>query len=157
MLGLVAAPSGEKLRLAGAADREGLLALAEAFHQEDGHPLPEAGKRALTLLLDAPEHGNVFLIEAAGARVGYAVLCFSFSIEWGGKDAFLDDLYLVPECRSKGLGAWILRQLEAAARAAGCRAMHLEVMGQNPAARLYRRAGFQDRGSLLMSKPLIEP
>ena len=47
---------------------------------------------------------RAWLIREGGRVVGYAVLGLGFGIEYGGADAFVDDLYLVPEARGRGLG-----------------------------------------------------
>ena len=87
--------------------------------------------------------------------VGYAVLGLGFGIEYGGADAFVDDLYLVPEARGRGLGRIVLDLLEAQARDLGLAALFLVVDPENtPALRLYRRQGFEGTHWLLMAKRL---
>ena len=87
--------------------------------------------------------GRAWLIEEAGRTIGYAVLGLGFGIEYGGADAFVDDLYLVPEARGRGLGGAVLALLEAEARELGLAALFLVVDPDNrPARRLYDRAGF---------------
>jgi ribosomal protein S18 acetylase RimI-like enzyme len=67
----------------------------------------------------------------------------------------VDDLYLVPAQRGRGLGRAALERVEAAARELGVRALHLEVERENESAReLYRRRGFRDNDRLLMTKML---
>jgi GNAT superfamily N-acetyltransferase len=135
------------------ADEAVILALARAFHAQDGHPLSDRGEHAIAQILGDSALGLVFKIMRADRAIGYAALCFGFSIEWG-RDAFLDDLYVVPAERGRGLGRLAIRQLIAAARDAGCGAVHLEVMQENPAGELYRAFGFADRGKL-MTRPLL--
>ena len=73
----------------------------------------------------------------------------------GGRDGFLDDFYLAPEARGRGLGRQALEALEREAQALGIRVLHLEVEGGNRRAEgLYRRSGFRDTGRRLMSKRL---
>jgi ribosomal protein S18 acetylase RimI-like enzyme len=87
--------------------------------------------------------------------VGYAVLLFGYSLEYRGRDAFVDDVYLAPARRGRGLGRTVLEQVESAARELGVRALHLEVERENAAAQaLYRRRGFRDTERLLMTKIL---
>lgn len=145
------------LVLATTADSGRVTDLARCFHAEDGHPLTEAGLRALLELLRKPEPGLVLMIADGGLPVGYAVLCFGYSIEWGGRDAFLDDFYIVPEERGRGLGAVVIESLAQVARAHKCSALHLEVVSGNRAQGLYRRAGFRDRGSAFLTRPLAAP
>ncbi len=82
---------------------------------------------------------------------------WGFGIEYGGADAFVDDLYLVPEARGRGLGTVVLGLLEEQARelGAGNLALFLVVDPDNtPAQRLYRRRGFEGTHWLLMAKRL---
>jgi ribosomal protein S18 acetylase RimI-like enzyme len=132
------------------ADDDRLWPMVEALNTEDGHPVDERALRALRVLLEpANAFGFVRLIEADGACVGYATICFGFSVEFGGRDAFLDELYLRPAARGHGLGARVLDALATELAALGVVALHLEVMPDNPANRLYARAGFKDRGRLM--------
>lgn len=145
------------LRPAGLDDAELLLSYARAFHMEDGHPLSPLAEEALKSLLGMPEAGRIFIIEDAGQPAGYGVLCFGFSIEFGGRDCFIDDLYIVPQARGRGVGAASIALLSEISRTFGCKALHLEVMAENErAARLYTRHGFKDRGSMLMSQRLTD-
>ena len=83
------------------------------------------------------------------------MLCLGFGIEYGGPDAFVDDLYLVPEARGRGSAARCWQRLEAEARGLGLYALFLVVDPENaPAVALYRRRGFDGTHWLLMAKRL---
>jgi ribosomal protein S18 acetylase RimI-like enzyme len=74
------------------------------------------------------------------------VLTLGWSLELGGRDAFIDELYVKPARRGRGLGTLALATAEAAARRRGVRALHLEVDVTNETARrLYQRVGFRLR------------
>ena len=138
-----------------AADEAELVRLARAFHQEDGHPLTGRGEEALRLVAQGHPLARAWLIREAGRTVGYAVLCLGFGIEYGGPDAFVDDLYLVPEARGRGVGAIVLERLEAEALTMKPSALFLVVDPENePTLRLYRRRGFEGTHWLLMAKRL---
>jgi GNAT superfamily N-acetyltransferase len=80
---------------------------------------------------------------ADGLPIGYVVVAHGFSVEFGGPDSFLDDLYIERDHRGKGLGSRVLERLGAILRARGVRAMHLQVMpGNSRARRFYARHGF---------------
>lgn len=141
------------VRPAHSGDVDALLACARAFHAEDDHPLGPAGEKALLALIDpASPHGRIFVLEANGAIVGYVALCFGYSVEYGGRDAFVDDLYVAPASRGRGGAARLYEAARDAAVAAGCNALHLEVMPGNATEAWYRRLGFRDRGSKMMSR-----
>ncbi len=100
--------------------------------------------------------GRAWLIVAGEEPVGYVVLTVSFSFEYRGCDAFIDELYVEPEFRGRGIGRRAMEFLEGAARELGVNAVHLEVSRDNDAAlELYRRAGYVDHGRYLMTKWLI--
>jgi len=81
-----------------------------------------------------------------GETAGYAVIAFGFSLEFGGRDAFLDELFIVEACRGQGIGSAALSAVCAWARHEGLCALHLEVERDNKAAKaLYTRTGFEDR------------
>jgi ribosomal protein S18 acetylase RimI-like enzyme len=137
-------------------DIDALLPLMEAFYREDHHPWQEgAARETLRRLLADAAFGRAYLIEEGGTVLGYLVVCFGFSLEFHGKDAFVDELYVLPEARGRGLGTEALRVAEACCREAGVQALHLEVgHGNDTARRLYRSWGFGDRPHALMSKRL---
>jgi len=136
-------------------DVEALLAMARAFHAEDGHALSEAGTRAVHAVCAGDPMAAAWFLCADGARVGYAVLTFGFSIEHGGRDGFIDDLYLLPPARGRGLGIAALALLEQIAAEHGVQALHLEVARDNARAEaLYRSRGYGVTDRKLMSRRL---
>ena len=90
----------------------------------------------------------------AGRPVGYVVLTLGFSVEAGGREGCLDELFVVPEARGRGVGRRVLGLVEEEARRLGIRRLFLEVEHGNRAFELYRRAGFVDHRRSLMSKQL---
>lgn len=146
-----------KLRLAAPTDLETLLPLVAAYHRFEGiRHTPESTRAALRPLLEDPALGRVWLIEEDGAVAGYIALCFGYSIEFGGRDAFVDELYLLESCRGRGLGKAALDAAAREATALGVVALHLEVGTENAKARkLYEAAGFVPRsGFALLSRRL---
>jgi ribosomal protein S18 acetylase RimI-like enzyme len=144
------------IRPVAARDLEALTRLAEDFHAEDGHVLDPGGRRALAAIAAGEPLARAWLFELEGRSVGYAVLTLGFSVEYGGRDGFVDDLYLAAEARGRGLGRQAMGFLEAEARELGIQALHLEVGAENARAlALYRRSGFRDNGRRLMSKRLV--
>jgi ribosomal protein S18 acetylase RimI-like enzyme len=134
-----------------------ILELMQALYDEDGStPLRENGaEAALRGLLAAPDRGLVWVIEQDGEAAGYLVLTWGYSLEFHGRDAFIDELYVAPRYRGAGLGRQAVEYAEEACRAYGAGAMHLEVEIDNERAHtLYRRSGFAERGLRLMTKRL---
>jgi ribosomal protein S18 acetylase RimI-like enzyme len=141
---------------ASASDLEALLAAVARFNVEQGYAFDEPRARAaLGELLAQPELGRVFWIKREDQVSGYAVLCFGFSLEWGGRDAFLDEIYLEKPVRGQGVGRAALDALLEAARGLGVRALHLEVEAGNEAGQsLYRSAGFTGNERRILSRRL---
>jgi GNAT superfamily N-acetyltransferase len=137
------------------ADLDALVALMRDFYREDGDPFDAGASRAaFAALIAEPSWGRVWVAEEAGSAIGYVALTLSFSLEFGGHDAFVDDLYVAPAHRGRGFGTALLAACEQTCRELGVRALHLAVKPSNPAAVLYGRCGFRDRPHRLMTKPL---
>lgn len=142
-----------------AADRtdvDVLLGLRRAFCRHEHLPFEEAAARAaLENLLADGSLGKVWLIHAGAAPAGYLVLTFGYSLEFDGRDAFVDELFVEEGHRGLGVGGLVLRLAEDACRALGVRALHLEVDHENHRARaVYEKAGFEDRDNYLLTKRL---
>jgi diamine N-acetyltransferase len=152
-------------RLALESDAATLLPFMREYYDFDGHAFDEQKARAalITLLRD-PNLGRIWLIvdreadgkegeTSAGQLAGYVVLCFGYSLEWLGRDAFVDEFYLRPAYRGRGWGRKAMAFLEDAARSLNVTALHLEVMHQNTGALgLYRKLGFKEHASTFLSK-----
>ncbi|MDC0737318.1 GNAT family N-acetyltransferase [Cognatishimia sp. SS12] len=135
------------LHLAKPADLPKLMTLVSAFHAEMGLGTEEtARERALLPLLEGSPYGAIYLMGPARAPIGYAALTFSWSIEFGGMDGFIDELYVRPGVRGRGVATNALAALRNMLKSAEVRAVHLEVARDNDAVqRLYGRAHFKLR------------
>jgi GNAT superfamily N-acetyltransferase len=141
-------------RPAAESDTVTLLKFMQAYYAFDGHGFDEQKARgALTALLRDPNLGRVWLILEGEAPVGYVVIAFGYSLEWLGRDAVVDQFYLLPDYRGCGWGRKTMTLVEDAARSLNVRALHLEVVRQNAVAlQVYRKLGFKERDSTFMSK-----
>lgn len=142
----------ECLRRAAGPDLPVLLTLVAEFYRIDGHPFDEpAVRRALAPLLAGDEVGQVHLIcTPAGEADGYAVLTWGYSLESGGREGLVDELYV--RGRGTGLGGRALEELLLQARRAGCRVVFLETEAHNARVRgFYGRHGFTVQDSVWMS------
>ena len=128
------------------------------FYAGFSYPFDEASARAALAPVLAPdsERGRVWMIEADGQTAGYVALMLGHSLEYRGRDAFLDELYVVPAWRKKGFAIAAVELVSNACRELGVRALHLEVERENAAAQaLYRRFGFEDHDRYLMTKRIV--
>jgi diamine N-acetyltransferase len=143
------------IRAANAGDLETLVALMHDFYREDADAFLEHESRAaFAMLLATPSWGSVWVAQHETLVVGYAALTLGFSMEFHGRDAFIDDVYVVPSHRGRGIGRALVAACEQTCRDLGVRALHLAVRPTNPAASLYRRLGFRDQEHHLMTKRL---
>jgi ribosomal protein S18 acetylase RimI-like enzyme len=147
------------LRAATPGDCPLLVALMSEFYAESGYPLNwRRAEAAFSELLADQGLGQVWLIQAAPGPVGYVVLTLGYSMEYGGRDAFVDDLFIRPSFRRRGLGKLALAKVRAACEEQGVRALHLEVGRDNAAAQsLYHRVGFVDTDRQLLTLKLADP
>lgn len=124
-----------------------LLPLVRAYHEFESVELDDGTReRVLRPLLGESSLGRIWLVSTAGQIVGYVALCFGYSIEFGGRDAFVDELFITEAHRGKGIGRAVLSHVESEAAALGIRALHLEVARTNSRARrLYAATGFRAR------------
>src|SRR5215813_13261215 len=133
-----------QIRSAIPSDSEAVTALL--MPQFDEHNIDlhaDAVRTAVEGLLADDSRGFILIAFQAAAAIGVACVSFTWTLEHGGKSAWLDELFVVPEERNRGIGKDILEAVLHKARAAGCAAVDLEVdSSHSPAERLYGRAGF---------------
>ena len=141
-------------RLAGEADIDLLAGLMRQFYAIDRYPFDEQIVRtALAKLIGDHSLGRVWLINDGEAAIGYIVLTFSYSLEFHGRDAFVDEFFVQAGDRGRGVGTKAMQFVDEACRELGVQALHLEVERANVAAQaLYRKFGFADHDRYLMTK-----
>ena len=111
----------------------------------------------LRRLLSGPEPpGTILVAEASGVIEGYLVAVLVLSIEHGGIMGEIDELFVAPRARGRGLGAALLAAAELALIARGSRRVQLQLGRGNRAAReFYARRGYGQRAGFdLYDKPL---
>jgi diamine N-acetyltransferase len=141
-------------RAAAESDAGMLLVFMREYYAFDGHGFEEEKARvALVRLLRDGRLGRAWLIFDGAIPAGYVVICFGYSLEWLGRDAFIDELFLRAEYRGRGWGRKAIESVETAARALDVTTLHLEVVEENTTAlEVYRRLGFKQHASTFMSK-----
>jgi len=145
------------LTLAKPDDIDRILRLVADFHAEEGIEQDEATRRAAILpLLEGSPHGAIYLIGPGRAPIGYLAVSFGWSLEFGGLDGFVDEIYIRRSVRGRGIGSEVLLALPKALAGAGLKALHLEVDRANDKARkLYEKLHFEPRERyMLMSRKL---
>lgn len=142
-----------QFRLATASDRSVLRWMIQDYYVFDGHEI-DLGKIDSSLdgaLVDNP-HVRIWIIEVGGETAGYLAVAIGFTIEAGGNDGFLDELYLKERFRGRGIGRRAVEFAIAACPALGIRRLSLEVETHNTRAqKLYQDVGFFAHDRILMS------
>lgn len=134
---------------------DALVALCRACHEEDGQSLSARFETAVLEIARGEPLARAWFVRRDGRTVGYVVVTLGYNIEYGGRDGFIDDLYLIPEERGHGWGRQVLDFAVSQAAELAIRTLHLEVELDNERARaLYRSAGFEETGRRLMRRRL---
>ena len=136
---------------------EEILAAVAEFHQIAHLPFSAYHTgNALRTLLENQDLGFILVSTQASIVTGYILVGFGFSLEFAGRDAFVDELYVRPACQRHGLGSALLRDAESHAAKLGVNAFHLESDFDNPGATsLYESKSYRKHPRFLMTKWLI--
>ncbi len=134
-------------RTASFADIETLVELMRRFYAESGFPLDrEEAARGFADLISDPSRGAVWILSVDGEAAGHIVLSVRFAMEFGGISASIDDLYVLPAYRRRGVARAGLQALLAECTRRGCRSLHVQVAPNDVAARtLYAAFGLAPR------------
>jgi GNAT superfamily N-acetyltransferase len=142
---------GAAIRRADASDLESLVALAREYCVADHHDFDESRVRTALPPLHADD--SVGVVWVTDGSDGYAVVTWGWSLEIGGSEAVLDEIYV--RVRGEGTGSRMLAVIEADCRDRGVRRIMLETEAPNEAARrLYARHGYNREPSIWMAKEL---
>jgi diamine N-acetyltransferase len=139
------------------ADLDSFVLLMKEMQRADpwSEPFHESIVRSnLTQLLQNPANGIACLVWDAGRPVAYLVICFDYSLEYRGKGAWIDELFVELDHRGQGIGTRLLDLAETLSREHHAQFLHLEVSHGNRAIELYRRRGYVDHQRHLMTEPL---
>jgi ribosomal protein S18 acetylase RimI-like enzyme len=122
-----------------------MAALFEAQLLEHGIRCSVEGLTStLRLVCDQPHAGFILTATSDGAVVAVAYAACILSLEHSGWSGWLEELYVLPEWRERGLGTQLLDAVLAAAHQRGWVALDLEVDSEHQRAiSLYQRRGFQ--------------
>ncbi|HIK06420.1 MAG TPA: GNAT family N-acetyltransferase [Trichormus sp. M33_DOE_039] len=140
-------------------DVDTLLLLIQKFYELDGTITFNSSltRKALIQLLSDESIGRIWLIQDQSKIIGYVILTLSYSLEYGGKDAFIDEFYIESDYQRQGIGKQTIKFLEEVCIALNVQALHLEVERENTSAQsFYRQVGFADHDRYLMTKYLRE-
>ncbi|CAB1255490.1 N-acetyltransferase [Ruminococcaceae bacterium BL-6] len=136
-------------------DREEYLKMTGEFYASDAvlHEIPlKYRSDAFEELMRSEDYVTAYLLEQDGKAAGYALLSRQFSQEAGGMALWIDEIYIRPPFRGRGLGSEFFRFLDENIHGR-IKRLRLETEPENKGAQaLYRRLGFRPLGYLQMIK-----
>lgn len=127
-------------------EKEEVVHLMRALNKEDKGELKLNEKKVKQLFRFTPDRKWVELFVAVHGQeiIGYAIFIKAFSVELAGLYGEIDELYIKPKYRKKGIGSSFIAWLEKHAKNNDCNAMYVVVTSQNmKAQQLYKRLGFK--------------
>ncbi len=140
------APTAQ-VRLASDADAAAIARLLQAFNDEFAVPTPGVAVLAERLAAHLATGDLVAVVaELDDAAVAFALLSPRVSVWYAGQVAILDELYVVPALRSRGIGGRLLAFVEDHLVAGGFACLEINVDGDDvDARRFYERHGYRNQ------------
>jgi GNAT superfamily N-acetyltransferase len=132
------------LRFATAADVPVILAFIRelAEYERLSHEAVADEAALAEHLFGAAPKAEVVLLEVEGEAAGFALFFHNFSTFLGRPGLYLEDLFVRPRFRGRGLGERLMRHLAQLALERGCGRFEWSVLDWNtPAIEFYRRLG----------------
>lgn len=127
--------------------------MREFYSQQEMRFDEQAASQVVNRALENPDLAQIYLIFRGQELAGYFALTFCFSLEFHGRFALFDELYLREPFRRQKLGKAVVAFAEELCKKAGIKAVRLEVGRENqPAQSLYNVAGFKQDERNLMTK-----
>ncbi len=96
-----------KIRDISISDKENYIRMAEDFYSSDAvsHKIPKENfEKAFEAAINKNPFIRLYILELNSEIAGYAAIAVTFTTEGGGNTLWLDELYIKPEHRGKGLG-----------------------------------------------------
>ena len=134
------------------ADIEIITQMMQDFYAIDNYPMDVEVTKTLFQEFISNEHlGKSWLIYSENEIVGYIILTFIFSFEYGGKIAFVDELFIKETARGKGIGKEAIQFIQTEVPKLSLKLLYLEVEPHNEnAQKLYLAHDFELHNRKLM-------
>ena len=134
------------------ADIEIITLMMQEFYTIDNYPMDIEVAKTLFQEFISNEHlGKSWLIYSENEIVGYIILTFIFSFEYGGKIAFVDELFIKETARGKGFGKEAIQFIQSEVSKLSLKLLYLEVEPHNEnAQKLYLAHDFELHNRKLM-------
>ena len=134
------------------ADIEVITQMMQNFYAIDNYPMDvEVAKNLFQEFITNEHLGKSWLIYSENEIVGYIILTFIFSFEYGGKIAFVDELFIKETARGKGFGKEAIQFIQSEVSKLSLKLLYLEVEPHNEnAQKLYLAHDFELHNRKLM-------
>ena len=131
--------------------------MMQDFYAIDNYPMDIEVAKTLFQEFISNEHlGKSWLIYSENEIVGYIILTFIFSFEYGGKIAFLDELFIKETARGKGFGKEAIQFIQKEVPKLSLKLLYLEVEPHNEnAQKLYLAHDFEFHNRKLLKHKLF--
>lgn len=133
-------------------DIEIITQMMQDFYAIDNYPMDvEVAKTLFQEFISNENLGKSWLIYSENEIVGYIILTFIFSFEYGGKIAFVDELFIQETARGKGFGKEAIQFIQQEVPKLSLKLLYLEVEPHNEnAQKLYLAHDFELHNRKLM-------
>ena len=145
------------IHLAGPADLAKVTSLMQRYHEEAGLPYDDAHREAAASpLLEGSPLGAVWLVGPARAPLGYVLLGFGWSTHHAGMTGHLQEIFIRPSVRRRGIGTEVIHAIAVSLRDAGLKALEVRAGDETDShVSFCRRAGFKETATtLILTDPL---
>ena len=131
--------------------------MMQDFYAIDNYPMGiEESKKLFQEFITNENLGKSWLIFSENEIVGYIILTFIFSFEYGGKIAFIDELFIKETARGKGFGKEAIQFIQAEVPKLSLKLIYLEVETHNEnAQKLYLALDFELHNRKLMKYKIV--
>lgn len=127
------------------ADKADYIRFATEFYNSEAvdKPIPQSHfEEGFEEIMRSDTYVQGYMLVFDGKNVGYCITMKTYSIEAGGITIWIDELFVLPEYRSKGLGRELFKFIETNGDKK-LRRIRLEVEEENSrAVSLYKKMGF---------------
>lgn len=134
------------------ADISIITQMMQDFYAIDNYPMDVEVAKTLFQEFISNEHlGKSWLMYSENEIVGYIILTFIFSFEYGGKIAFVDELFIKETARGRGIGKEAIQFIQREVPKLSLKLLYLEVEPHNEnAQKLYLAHDFVIHNRKLM-------
>ena len=131
--------------------------MMQDFYAIDNYPMEvDESKKLFQEFITNENLGKSWLIFSENEIVGYIILTFIFSFEYGGKIAFIDELFIKETARGKGFGKEAIQFIQGEVPKLSLKLLYLEVETHNEnAQKLYLAHDFELHNRKLMKYKIV--